>query len=70
MHFLSLGMLLRGNPGAVAASGLSEEALSRISLGGYLHNLIPVTLGNIVGGVLFIAVFYYFIFKEDVADIG
>ena len=70
MHFLSLGVMLRGNPGAVAASGLSEGALSRISLGGYLHNLLPVTLGNIVGGVLFIAVFYYFIFKEEVADIG
>ncbi|MEA4880553.1 MAG: formate/nitrite transporter family protein [Synergistaceae bacterium] len=70
MHFLSLGMLLRGNPGAVAASGLSEGALSEITLGGYLHNLLPVTLGNIVGGVLFIAVFYYFIYKEDVADLG
>ncbi len=69
MHFLSLGMLLRRNPGAVAASGLSEGALSEITLGGYLHNLLPVTLGNIVGGVLFIAVFYYFIYKEDVADL-
>ncbi len=69
MHFLSLGMMLRGNSGAVAASGLSEGAFSSISWGGYLHNLVPVTLGNIVGGVLFIAVFYYFIYKEEVADI-
>jgi formate transporter len=29
-------------------------------------NLVPATLGNIVGGVLFVAVPYWFMFKEDI----
>ena len=32
-----------------------------ISWGGMLHNLLPVTLGNIVSGVLFMGFGYYFI---------
>ena len=32
-----------------------------ISLSGYLHNLIPVTLGNIAGGALLIGLAYFYI---------
>ena len=46
-----------------------EQALANVSLGGYMSNLIPVTLGNMVGGILFVAVFYYFIFKDGLTDI-
>lgn len=69
MYYMSVAMLLKGTPAAVASSGLAEEALANISLGGFFHNLIPVTLGNIVGGVLFVAIFYYFIFKENLAEL-
>ncbi|MCM2676125.1 formate/nitrite transporter family protein [Alkalicoccobacillus plakortidis] len=30
-----------------------------VTLGGYLHNIIPVTLGNIVGGGLFVGSIYW-----------
>jgi formate/nitrite transporter len=69
MYFMALGIFLRGTPAAVSASGLSEQALSNVTLGGYLSNLIPVTLGNMVGGILFVAVFYYFIFQDGLTDI-
>lgn len=36
-----------------------------ISLAGLLHNLIPVTLGNIVGGALFVGSVYWFINKKQ-----
>ncbi|MEI7024736.1 formate/nitrite transporter family protein [Paenibacillus sp. y28] len=32
-----------------------------VSIGGWLHNMIPVTLGNIVGGGLFVGLAYWFI---------
>lgn len=35
-----------------------------ITLLGYLNNIIPVTLGNIVGGCVFVGMVYYFINKE------
>lgn len=38
--------------------------LATVTLGGYAYNLIVVTLGNIVGGALFIGVPYWFISRE------
>lgn len=35
-----------------------------VSIGGALYNMVIVTLGNIVGGVLFVAVPYYLIFRN------
>ncbi|MFA6880490.1 MAG: formate/nitrite transporter family protein [Aminobacterium sp.] len=64
MYFMGMGLLLKGMPSLVEAAHLTEAQLHAISLGGYFKNLIPVTLGNIVGGVLFVAVFYFLIFKE------
>jgi nitrite transporter NirC len=39
-----------------------------ISMQGALHNLIPVTLGNIVGGAILMGVVYWFLNKETVVD--
>ncbi|MFW5433044.1 formate/nitrite transporter family protein [Paenibacillus apiarius] len=32
-----------------------------ITLAGWLHNMVPVTLGNIVGGAVFVGIAYWFI---------
>ena len=69
MYYMALALLLKGTPAAVTASGLSEESIANIDIGGYLSNLIPVSIGNMVGGVLFVAVFYYFIFKDGLTEI-
>lgn len=50
MTFLTIGLL---TPGSAA-----------ISFGGALYNLLIVTAGNMVGGILFVAVPYYLIQKE------
>jgi len=36
---------------------------SAITLSGILHNLVPVTLGNIVGGSGFVGIFYWTIYR-------
>ncbi|SDD62098.1 nitrite transporter NirC [Paenibacillus sp. UNCCL117] len=43
-----------------------------ITLAGWLHNMIPVTLGNIVGGAFFVGVIYWLIspIKRKQADAG
>lgn len=69
MYFMALGLLLKRTPQVVSASGLSEQALAHVTLSGYFNNLIAVTIGNIIGGVLFVAVFYYFIFQDDLTDL-
>ena len=64
MYFMALGILVKGNPEVVATAHLDPGKLDAVSLGGYFHNLIPVTLGNMVGGILFVAVAYFLVFKN------
>ena len=40
--------------------GLLQEHGAAISWGGFVHNLMPVTLGNIVGGAAFVGMAYWF----------
>ncbi|MDQ0495306.1 formate/nitrite transporter FocA (FNT family) [Paenibacillus brasilensis] len=39
-----------------------------ISLEGFIHNLVPVTLGNLVGGVLLMGVMYYYTVNRPFLD--
>jgi formate transporter len=61
MYFIPLGILLKGN--GLAAAGLDTTALD---WHGYLGNLLPVTLGNIVGGSVMVALVYYVIYRRRV----
>lgn len=67
MYFMTLGLLLKGDPGVLAAANLPAAKMGSISLWGFLNNLIPVTVGNIAGGVLFVAVLYFLAFKNKLA---
>jgi len=59
MYFIPMGLLLKGNTTVVAAAGLAGK-LSNLTLQGFfVNNLIPVTLGNIVGGSLCVATVYW-----------
>ncbi|GKU77746.1 formate/nitrite transporter family protein [Paenibacillus sp. L3-i20] len=50
------------------AIALVLDQPNTISLDGILHNLIPVTLGNLIGGGLFMAVMYYYVNKPFMED--
>lgn len=60
MYYIPVGMLALGNPTyqalAAEAYGLGAAQLSSLNLlHFFINNLLPVTLGNILGGVLFVA---------------
>ncbi|WP_252225547.1 formate/nitrite transporter family protein [Clostridium sp. ZBS2] len=44
--------------------GLLSPGAADVSVMGYLYNIIVVTLGNIIGGAIFLAVPYYLISKK------
>lgn len=47
--------------------GLFSPLEATISVGGYFYNIITVTLGNMVGGILFVAIPYFMIaIKKEV----
>ncbi len=61
MYFIPVGILLKGVNEVVAASGLTPDKLANVGMYGFfVKNLIPVTLGNIVGGGFFVAGLYWF----------
>lgn len=48
--------------------GLLNPSGAAVSVGGYFYNLILVTLGNMVGGILFMALPYYLIGRKKESD--
>jgi len=69
MYYVPAGILAKSNPEWVAASGLSADALNTLNWPNFLiGNLLPVTLGNIVGGAVFVGGAYWFIYLKNKKD--
>jgi formate/nitrite transporter len=64
MYFIPAGIMASSNESFVALSGVTSEAISNLNWIGMLDNLLPVTLGNIVGGSLCVAIGYWSVVKE------
>jgi len=62
MYFLTMGLLLETQPAVLEAGGWSSDTLEALSLAGLVRNLVPVTLGNIVGGAGLVGGMYWFIY--------
>ncbi|MEA1940394.1 MAG: formate/nitrite transporter family protein [Candidatus Caldatribacteriota bacterium] len=64
MYFVPMGLLLKSNVDVVAAAGLTDK-LANLTWGGFIvNNLIPVTLGNIVGGAFFVSTLYWAVYLK------
>ena len=65
MYYIPAGILIKSNPAYAELSGLSQDALHSLTWSGFaVHNLIPVTLGNIVGGGIFVGMAYWYAYKK------
>ncbi len=59
MYFIPMGLFLKGNTAVVNSAGLTE-VINTLTWSKFVFgNLLPVTLGNIVGGALFVGGAYY-----------
>jgi len=63
MYLIALAMLLRGQ-----ASQVDSNQAASLDWAGLAHNLIPVTLGNIVGGGIMVAAVYHLIYHRALAN--
>ena len=69
MYFIPLGLLLAGDAEVLAATGRAAMDLSAFTWSGFLwRNLLPVTLGNIVGGGLMVGAVYWFIYLRGARE--
>ena len=65
MYYIPAGIMAKANEAYPALANLSAEALSHLTWGGFfINNLLPVTLGNIVGGGLFVGLAYWYSYKK------
>jgi len=66
MYYIPAGILAKANPSWVAESHLTPAALANLNWGTFVtNNLIPVTLGNIVGGSVFVIGIYWFVYIKN-----
>ena len=60
MYFIPAGLVLKHNPEVVAKLGAD---LSNLTIPGFLlNNLLPVTIGNMVGGAIFVGTVYWILY--------
>lgn len=65
MFFIPAGIFAKGNELFISLSGVSAEALSHLTWNGmFTQNLLPVTIGNIIGGAVCVAMGYYTALKN------
>ncbi|MHC4474408.1 MAG: formate/nitrite family transporter [Planctomycetota bacterium] len=71
MYFVPAGLLIEQNPQVLAEAEAalgSLPNLSNLTIPGFLiRNLLPVTLGNIIGGGILVAAVYWFVYLRRAA---
>ena len=64
MYYIPAGLFVKAQPALVEVSGVAIEQLQGLTWGNFLiNNVIPVTIGNFIGGI-FIGIMYYLIYKK------
>jgi len=63
MYFIPAGIFAKQLQSAVTASGIDAALLTRLNWAGmWYNNLIAVTLGNFIGGGIFVGVVYWLVY--------
>ena len=66
MYYIPAGILAKNIPDLVAKSGLSGQALANLNISNMLvKNLLPVTIGNIIGGVILVGLLYFLAYRKE-----
>ena len=67
MYYFSMAFLVKGNHEFALNYGISDSKLEHLNLPDvFLNNMIPVTIGNIIGGGVLIGVAFWVAFKYSV----
>jgi formate/nitrite transporter len=62
MFFLPFGIFLRADSDFSSHFGLHDSSLLKVEWGDVWSNLLPVTIGNIIGGTLLVAGVYWLVY--------
>jgi len=59
MYFIPMGILLTGQSAILEAAGVTAAGVANLTWTGFVGNLVPVTIGNIIGGSILIGAVYW-----------
>ena len=61
MYFIPMGIAIAGQVEVLEVAGVTTSQVANLSMAGFIGNLLPVTLGNIVGGT-FVGSIYWLVY--------
>jgi formate/nitrite transporter len=61
MFFIPMGMAVAGQTEVLQAAGVTAAQVANVNMFGLVHNLVPVTIGNIIGGTS-VGIVYWLVF--------
>jgi formate/nitrite transporter len=65
MYYVPAGIFALSNPVYAAAAAAAGVNTNNLTWGNFfIHNLIPVTLGNIIGGAVLVGFMYWFLYLK------
>ena len=68
MYYIPAGIFAAQNPLYAAKAtelyGITAEQLSGLNFGTMFSNLIPVTIGNVIGGMVFVGLLYWYLYRK------
>jgi len=72
MYFIPMGMLLASQPAVLATAGVAADGIANLTWMGFVGNLVPVTIGNIIGGGILIGAVYWLAYlrRERPAEVA
>jgi formate/nitrite transporter len=72
MYFIPIGMLVAtfAPDSFWSASGLDPATYSGLTIEAFVANLVPVTIGNIIGGTFLVGVVYWFVYLRGARPAG
>jgi len=63
MYFIPIGLFIKGNAAFLSSIGKSAADFANLTWANFfLRNLLPVTIGNIIGGAGLVGLVYWFIY--------
>ena len=66
MYFIPIALFITWfDPTFITSLGVDT---TQLTMTGFLQNLIPVTIGNIIGGAILVALVYWFVYLRPKAD--
>lgn len=66
MYFIGAGLFAKMVPAYAQAALAAGVDMTGLTVGGFISNLIPATIGNIIGGAICVGAAYWFIYLRKV----